>query len=248
MRSASRAHDLARRLHRVSCRRCRLWPCVRVSPLLPCVLSAAVGVAAAIRVVCGHAGRCRCGCRLRPWVLSPSRVSSVAVGVAAAAIRIVCGRACCRHRRASRCGRARCCCGPRVSPPPPCASSAAVNVAAAAARVVCGRECCRCCGACRLWPCASPLWAVRVAPGPTVQSCNRKKKVSEKEKNKKQKHPHRRRQIAAAGCACRLRPCMSPPPCMSLRPCALLLRAMRITAARVICGRACRSWAYSTVM
>ena len=189
MRSASRACDLARRLHHVSCRRCCLRPCVRVLPLLPWVLSVAMGVAAAIRVVCGHAGRRRCGCRLRLCMLLPSHVSSVAVGVAAATIHIVCGRVCCCHRRASHCGCARCCCGPRVSPPPPCTSSAAVNVAAAAARVVCGHECCRCCRACRLWLCASPLWAVCVAPGPTVQSCNRKKKVSEKEKNKKTKTP-----------------------------------------------------------
>ena len=143
MRSASRARDLTRRPYRVSCRRCRLRPCVHVSPLLPWVSSAAVGVAAAICVVCGHAGRRRCGCRQRPCMLSLSRVSSVAVGVAAAG----CG---CRRRRASRCGRVRCCCGPRVSPPP-CASSVAVNVAAAAARVICGHARRRC------GPCVSLL-------------------------------------------------------------------------------------------
>ena len=148
MRSTSRARNLARCPHRVSCRRCRLRPCVRVSPLLPWVSSAAMPVAAAtVGVNCGRGccRRCR-ACLLWPWVW-PLR----AVGVAATAIHIVCGRGCCHRHHASRCGCACCCCGPRVSPLLPCASSAAMNVAATAARVVCGRECCRRC-ACRLWP------------------------------------------------------------------------------------------------
>ena len=194
-----------------------------------------MGVATTIRVVCGHAGRRCCGCQLRPCVLSPLRVSSVAVGVAT----VGCGSRRRRHPYRLR---------PCMLSPPPCKSLRpwalllqAAHIAAAM-HVVCGCECCRCHHVCHLWPCTSPLWAMRVTPGPAVQSCNRKKKVSEKEKKKKRKHPHRRREIAAAGRACRLRPCMSLPPC------TLLLRAMRITAARVVCGCACRSWAYSTVM
>ena len=122
MRSASRARDLARCPHCVSCRRCRLQPCVRVSPLLPCVSSAAMGVAAAIRIVCGHAGRRRCGCRLWPCVLSPSRVSSVAVGVAAAG---------CGCRRRHHLYRLR----PWVLSPPPCKSLRPCALLLRAARI-----------------------------------------------------------------------------------------------------------------
>ena len=210
MRSTSHARDLARRLHLVSCRRCHLRPCVHVSPLLPCVLSAAMGVAAAIHVVCGHASRRRCGCRLQPWVLSPSRVSSVAVGVAAAG----CG---CRRRRHPY--RLR----PCVLSPPPCKSLRpcalllrATRITADAMRIVCGRECCRRRRrACRLWPCMLPLpprvssaamhvaaAAARVVCGRARRRCGpcvsllglqyshviEKNKVSEKKKKKKRKH------------------------------------------------------------
>ena len=128
---------------------------------------------AAIRIVCGRA------CRLRPRVLSPLPCKSLrpcalllrATRITADAMRIVCGRECCRRRR--RACRLWPCMLPL--PPPPRVSSVAVHVATAAARVICGHACCRRRRACRLWPCASPLWAMRVAPGPTVQSCNRKK-------------------------------------------------------------------------
>ena len=56
-------------------------------------------------------------------------------------------------------------------------------------------------------------------------------------------------QVAAVGyaccchhCACCLWLCMSSLPCMLLWLCALLLRAMQITAACVICGCACRCY------
>ena len=148
MCSASRARNLARCPHRVSCRCCRLQLCVHVSPLLPWVSSVAMPVAAAtvgVNCGCGCCRRCH-ACLLWPWV-SPLR----AVGVATAAIRIVCGRGCCHRCHASCCGCARCCCGLHVSPPLPCVSSAAMNVAAAAMRVVCSHEHCHRC-ACRLWP------------------------------------------------------------------------------------------------
>ena len=69
------------------------------------------------------------------------------------AVHVVCGRAC-HRRRACRCSRARCCCGPCISPP---------RVSSV---------------------------AVRVAPGPTVQSRNRKKiKLVKKRKRKNENTP-----------------------------------------------------------
>ena len=157
MRSASCARNLAQCLHCVSCRHCRLRLCMCVSPLLPWVSSAAMLVAAAtVGVNCGHGccHRCR-ACLLWLWV-SPLW----AVGVAAAAIRIVCGCACCHRHHASCCGCARCCCGPRVSPPLPCVSSVAVGVATAG----CG---CRCrCHPYRLWP-----WVLSPPPCKSLRLC-----------------------------------------------------------------------------
>ena len=139
-------------------------------PLPLRVSSAAVNVAAAAaRVVCGRARR-RCG----PCVslLGPQyshviekkklvkkrkrkneKTLTAAVKSLLRAMRVVCGRAC-RRRHACRCGRARCCCGPCISPP---------RVSSV---------------------------AVRVAPGPTVQSCNRKKiKLVKKRKRKNENTP-----------------------------------------------------------
>ena len=66
---------------------------------------------------------------------------------------IVCSHAC-RHCLACRCGRARCCCGPCISPP---------HVSSV---------------------------AMCVAPGPTVQSCDRKKiKLVKKRKRKNKNMP-----------------------------------------------------------
>ena len=112
--------------------------------------------------------------------------------------------------------------------PPLCMLSVAMNAAAAAAHVIRGCACYHHHRMCHLWLCASPLWAMCVAPGPTVQSCNRKKKLVKKGKTKKKNTSHgshHHREITAAGCVCRLQPCML------LLPLCILSVAMHITIA-----------------
>ena len=144
--------------------------------------------------LCVHVCHCCCACchchmcHLWPCMSPPllymlpslPDMSTAAVHIVAAAMHVICGHGCCYY-------------GLWVLLLPPCVSSATIGVTttmhvAAAMHIAAVGHAYHCCCTCYLWPCALPLQAMHVVPGPTVQSYNRKNKVSKKKKKQKQNH------------------------------------------------------------